>query len=143
MLSIKIGQIKYGNKLVLKNVELKAFSGEITTIIGPSGSGKTSILNTFISTNDSISAYDFKGIDIVHMDDDEKQKFILKHISFVSQNYDFISDLRILDHIKLIHEITQSLNDYEEIINELNIRDLLNKYPNELQEEKRVGYPYI
>ncbi|WP_290140668.1 hypothetical protein [Allocoprobacillus halotolerans] len=40
MLSIKIVQIKYGNKLVLKDVELKASSGEITTIIGPSEVGK-------------------------------------------------------------------------------------------------------
>ena len=141
MLSIKIVQIKYGNKLVLKDVELKASSGEITTIIGPSGSGKTSVLNTIVSTNDTISTFDFAGIDITHMDDDEKQKFILKHISFVSQNYDFISDLRILDHIKLIHEITQSSNDYKEIINELNIGDLLNKYPNELSggEKSRIS----
>ena len=41
----------------------------------------------------------------------------------------------------MIHEITQSSNDYEEIINELNIGDLLNKYPNELSggEQQRVA----
>ncbi|MDR7855764.1 ABC transporter ATP-binding protein [Tissierella sp.] len=37
-------QIKYGDKLVLKDANVKINSGEIVTIIGPNGSGKTTLI---------------------------------------------------------------------------------------------------
>lgn len=36
--------VKYGEKLVLKDINLKIKSGEITTIIGPNGSGKSTLI---------------------------------------------------------------------------------------------------
>lgn len=141
MLSFKINQIKYNNNLILKDVVFNAFAGEITTIIGPSGSGKTSILNSLISVNNEVTTYDFDGTNIAVMDIDERQRFILENISFVSQNHEFISDLKISDHIELINEITQQSDYHKNILEELKIEDLLNKYPNELSggEKSRVS----
>lgn len=37
-------QVKYGDKLILKNVNFKVDRGEIVTIIGPNGSGKSTLI---------------------------------------------------------------------------------------------------
>ncbi len=37
-------QVKYGDKLVLKNANFKVNNGEIVTVIGPNGSGKTTLI---------------------------------------------------------------------------------------------------
>lgn len=37
-------QVKYGDKLVLKDANIKINKGEIVTIIGPNGSGKTTLI---------------------------------------------------------------------------------------------------
>ena len=37
-------QVNYGEKLVLKNANIKVNNGEIITIIGPNGSGKTTLI---------------------------------------------------------------------------------------------------
>lgn len=37
-------QVKYGEKLVLKDTNFKVINGEIVTVIGPNGSGKTTLI---------------------------------------------------------------------------------------------------
>ena len=45
MLCIKDMSISYGEKLILKNVNMQLSSGDCAVIMGESGSGKTSLLN--------------------------------------------------------------------------------------------------
>ncbi len=40
--------VKRGNKLILDQVNLSVFSGEITTVVGPNGSGKSTLLKALI-----------------------------------------------------------------------------------------------
>ncbi|MBU5425965.1 ABC transporter ATP-binding protein [Tissierella pigra] len=39
-------QVKYGEKLVLKDINFRVSNGEIVTIIGPNGSGKTTLIKS-------------------------------------------------------------------------------------------------
>ena len=47
-------QVGYGNKLILKNINLAVEQGEMIALLGPSGCGKTTLLNAlcgFIPVN--------------------------------------------------------------------------------------------
>ena len=48
LISIENLAIRYGAKLVLRDVDLSIEPGEIVTIVGPNGSGKTSLLRAVI-----------------------------------------------------------------------------------------------
>lgn len=142
MLSFKMFKIEYKNRVILQDITFNAFLGEITTIIGPSGSGKTSILKALTSTNnDFVHLYDLNGIDFTKLNVADREKFIWKNITFVAQENEFIIDLKISDHIQLIHEARPRIIIEEEIMKELGIEDLLEKYPNELSggEKSRVS----
>lgn len=107
----------YDSKEILKGINYSFESGKIYVIKGVSGCGKTTLLN-ILGKIDS----EFEGQ--LSSDAEESAK-----IGYLFQKSLLLSSLTVRDNLKVIY------NDKERIENlceELNIGDLLERYPNEL-----------
>jgi phosphate transport system ATP-binding protein len=51
----------YGNKVALKEINLKIFANKITAIIGPSGCGKSTFLRSINRINDLVDGFNITG----------------------------------------------------------------------------------
>ena len=81
--TINLGQ-KYGERYVLKDINLKVEKGEVLALIGPTGAGKTTLLRLLdlleLPTSGSIS---FNGIDVTHSGRHRLE--VRRRMSFVQQ----------------------------------------------------------
>lgn len=116
----------YDSKEILKGINYSFESGKIYVIKGVSGCGKTTLLN-ILGKIDS----EFEGQ--LSSDAEESAK-----IGYLFQKSLLLSSLTVRENLKVIY------NDKERIENlceELNIGDLLERYPNELSggERQRVS----
>ena len=93
----------FGDKQVLKNVDISINKGDVTAILGPSGSGKTTLLRclNFLERADSgILTFDDAEYDLSKI----KRKDIAairKKTAFVFQNYELFSNMSALDNVAL------------------------------------------
>lgn len=125
----------YNNDLALKDINLEINKGEFIAIIGESGSGKStllSILSTLLSpSSGELTFEDMKYKDIKNID-----KFRQINIGFIFQFHYLIDYLDIKDNLKIANEKASN----EEIINLLDlldIKELLTKYPSEISGGQR------
>ncbi|MBD7912577.1 ABC transporter ATP-binding protein [Clostridium sp. Sa3CVN1] len=141
----------YGNNkeesAALKGVTLRVHEGDFICIMGPSGSGKSTLIN-LLSTIDEPTrgTIKFNGKNILSMGEREIAKFRYENLGFIFQNFNLIDNLTIKENISIpmllasnsMEEIEYKVN---RIVEKLDIRDLLNKYPYECSggENQRVA----
>lgn len=121
------------HKKVLVCQQLSFPNTGLCIIKGESGSGKTSLINCLMMKNNFYESYTYN-------DREMTKDLIEEKISILTQNQNFIEDLLIIDHIKLIEKIF-SFDKKDEYISRLQLEKLLYKYPNQLSggEKTRVG----
>ena len=115
-----------GSFEILKNINVKIDKKQSVFLFGPSGCGKSTLLNiiTGLDTPDKGSIlYESKPIKKNHME------LLKKDIGIVFQDHYLISELNVLDNIKLKCQNTSEIN---EILNYFKIDDLNFKFPNQL-----------
>lgn len=99
---IKIKQLNksFGDKKIIKNLDLHIREGEFVGIIGESGKGKTTLLN-IIGT---IERFDSGEIIIMDKKISEKKphRILLRnHLGFIFQNYALIDNATVYDNLTL------------------------------------------
>ena len=115
-----------GSFEILKNINFKIDKKKSIFLFGPSGCGKSTLLNiiTGLDVPDKGSIlYEGKTIKDNHME------LLKKDIGIVFQDHYLISELNVLDNIKLKH---QNISEINEILNYFKIDDLKLKFPNQL-----------
>lgn len=129
----------YGNggniTKAIKDISFSVEPGEFLGIMGASGSGKTTLLNC-ISTIDTVSAGHIylEGTDITEIKPKSLARFRRENLGFVFQDFNLLDTLTISENIALALSINKTpAKDVEprilDIAGELNIRDILDKYP--------------
>ena len=119
----------YGNKVILKNINLKINKGEFITVIGSSGCGKTTFLkliNGLIEPDDG-KVY-VEGNDISKVD-----KIALRRkIGYVIQEIGLFPHMTVRKNISYVPNLIKKVGLKEE---------MLDNYPNELSggQRQRVG----
>ena len=100
MIEIKNLTKKFGDLLVLKDVNLTVNKGEIISIVGPSGAGKTTLLQ-LIGTLDKPTGGSifFAGEDLSGMNSKRLAAFRNKHIWFVFQFHQLLPEFTALENI--------------------------------------------
>lgn len=143
MTSLKLSNIykvfgKDSTKVVaLDAINFEAEPGELTLIIGPSGSGKSTLLTILgglqtptdgeVLLNDqNIEKYSNKNLENLR----------LTQIGFVLQSYNLVPYLTVQQQFDLVNKVKPKNNmdkeTFDTVIDDLDIRSLLAKYPNQL-----------
>jgi putative ABC transport system ATP-binding protein len=86
----------------LAGVSLEFKRGEFWAILGSSGSGKSTLLNLLGCLDRPTSGrYLLAGQDVSNMPDDELSRFRLKHLGFIFQNFNLITQSTVEENIQL------------------------------------------
>ena len=86
----------------LQNVSLTIQSNEYLAIMGPSGSGKSTLMNIIGCLDTPTSGmYEFNGINVSEMDDNELAKIRNKEIGFVFQTFNLLARSDALHNVEL------------------------------------------
>lgn len=147
MISIQNLVKKFGNKTVLKDIDLEIENGEVVVLIGRSGSGKTTLLRTMnaleIPTSGTVTV---DGVSYT-ADDKRSQVAVRKKTGMVFQNFQLFPHMTALENVMegLIQVKQMSKDEAEKVaINLLEKVDLLHvkdQYPISLSggQQQRVG----
>ena len=115
-----------GDFKILQNINLKIAKKQSIFLFGPSGCGKSTLLNI-------LAGLDAPDKGTIFFEDKPITKNYLellkKDLGIVFQDHYLISELNILDNIKLKSSDISIIN---EILNYFNINDLIYKFPNQL-----------
>lgn len=144
---IEVENVKkvYGDKLILKNINLKIDKGEFVTIIGSSGCGKT----TFLKLINGLVKPDFGQVYVNNYDISKIDKIALRRgIGYVIQEIGLFPHMNVRKNISYIPNLIKKdskekvENKVKELIKVVGLKeDMLDRYPNELSggQKQRVG----
>ena len=129
---------------ILKDINIKVEPSKITCLIGPSGSGKSTALSCLsLLTNPSKGVVSVDG-QFFSFDNgiSSYKTFPYPLVTVVFQGLFLFPHLTNLANILLpLKEQNRTSPDFDSLIDKLNIRDVLNKFPNECSggEKQRVA----
>lgn len=130
----------------LKDVNFEAKEGEVVLIEGPSGAGKSTFLTIAGALQKPISGEVFiGGKDVTNYSPKQADALRLDKIGFVLQAYNLVPYLTVKEQFILVDKVKKSGNMSKErldnLLNELGIMQLINKYPKELSggQQQRVA----
>lgn len=131
---------------VLKDVNFEAKEGEVVLIEGPSGAGKSTFLTIAGALQKPTSGEVFiGGKDVTNYSPKQADALRLDKIGFVLQAYNLVPYLTVKEQFILVDKVKKSGNMSKErldnLLNELGIMQLINKYPKELSggQQQRVA----
>ena len=143
IIELKNVKKSFGNKQVLKSVDLKIYGGDFISIIGNSGSGKSTLMNILGLIDVFEGEYLIEGHSIKKR---KLESIRNENIGFVFQLYNLIPNITVYDNIILPYLYSKYfINDINErikrISKDLKIEDLLYKKINNLSggEKQRVA----
>ncbi|CUS25365.1 ABC-type antimicrobial peptide transport system, ATPase component [Paucilactobacillus oligofermentans DSM 15707 = LMG 22743] len=131
---------------VLHDVNFDAKPGTLSLIIGPSGSGKSTFLTIaggLLTPTDGDVLFD--GQSYKDTSKKAREQLRLDSIGFILQAYHLLPYLTVADQFKLVDKVKKLHNltpmELNELLNQLGIQDLINKFPNELSggQQQRVA----
>lgn len=131
---------------MLPSVNFSIDYGEMVAIMGSSGCGKSTLLNILgLIDSPSDGEYFFNGTDTTTLSLTRKAQIRRDAISYIFQQYHLIDHMHVFDNIMLPlsykKAITSSKTVFEQLIDQLGLSSLINKYPHELSggQQQRVS----
>jgi putative ABC transport system ATP-binding protein len=98
----KIYQMGLEEVHALRDISLKIDKNEYVAIMGPSGSGKSTLMNMLGCLDTPTSGkYDFNGVSVSEMSDNELAKIRNKEIGFVFQTFNLLARSDALHNVEL------------------------------------------
>jgi putative ABC transport system ATP-binding protein len=131
--------------VALDNINFEAESGQLILVVGPSGSGKTTFLTIAgglqTPTEGNVK---INNTNITNLSKRKQTNLRLKKIGFVLQSYNLVPFLTVEEQFKFVDKINQNNlteNKMHELLEDLELLQLLKKYPNQLSggQKQRVA----
>lgn len=146
LLEIKNLKKGYDNNIVLKNISLDIYKGEVVVVIGPSGCGKSTLLRC-INGLEQIQDGEILLKGEVISNQSKKMHLIRQKIGMVFQSYDLFPHMTILENITLGPLRAQKrdknvvIKEAEELLKRVNLLDKKDAYPRQLSggQKQRVA----
>jgi len=139
----KIYQVGSEEVHALADVSLRIDKGEYVAIMGPSGSGKSTLMNILgCLDTPTHGLYDFKGVNVSKMNDNELASIRNREIGFVFQTFNLLPRSDALHNVELplIYAGVSSHERKErakEALNQVGLSDRMHHRPNELSGGQR------
>ncbi|MBI5661011.1 MAG: ABC transporter ATP-binding protein [Ignavibacterium album] len=139
----KIYKVGFEEVHALRDVSLKIDKNEYVAIMGPSGSGKSTLMNILGCLDTPTSGkYEFKGVSVSDMSDNELAKIRNKEIGFVFQTFNLLARSDAVHNVELplIYAGVPTAERRERAIQALidvGLKDRLHHKPNELSGGQR------
>ena len=146
ILVIKNLNMKFGNHLVLKDIDLEIKQGERVFLIGPSGCGKSTLLRCINHLNKPTKGdIIFQNINLNKKDVDIN--LIRRKMGMVFQTFNLFPHLTVLENIILaptklnILDNKTAIKEALELLDSIGLKDKANFYPGELSggQKQRVA----
>ena len=123
--------------VALKNINFKANLGEVVLIMGPSGAGKSTFLTIAGSLQKPTTGEVIvNGQNIARISAKASDHLRLMQLGFVLQAYNLVPFLKIREQFELVNKVKKTGNisqeKLQELLKQLGINSLLDKYPSEL-----------
>ena len=136
--------------IVLKDVNLDIYKGELLSITGPSGSGKSTLLHMLgILDSPTKGMLTYDEADISSMSEDKKSTLRNSKIGFIFQFFHLFSELTVIENISLPLMIKNKRNRLlngehrvvEQLVQEIGLEERSLHRPNQLSggEQQRVA----
>jgi len=145
MLEVKNLKKSFGDKKVLKGIDLTINRGDIIGIIGPSGCGKSTFLRclNLLEKPDSGEVI-LEGDNLVDNKDLER---IRRKIGMVFQQFNLFENMTVLDNITLAPTLLKVMKkgkaekEADKLLDKVDLKDKKNNYPEELSggQKQRVA----
>jgi putative ABC transport system ATP-binding protein len=98
----KVYQVGSEEVRALSDVSLKIDKNEYVAIMGPSGSGKSTLMNMLgCLDTPTTGIYDFKGVSVSEMTDNELARIRNKEIGFVFQTFNLLARSDAIHNVEL------------------------------------------
>lgn len=145
MLELKNIKKSFGEKEVLKDINLKVKKGDVLGIIGPSGCGKSTLLRCInLLEKPTEGEVIFEGDNLV---DNDNLEVIRRKIGMVFQQFNLFENMTVLDNIILaptllkIMSKEQAIKEAIELLKKIGLEEKANNYPDELSggQKQRVA----
>lgn len=136
MLKIEDLTIAFENKIIYENTCFTAYEGDLTVICGKSGTGKSTFIDALLFKHDC--QYIYNGEDISLFPLEKKEAFIYQFTSTVYQEPAFIGQLKVKEHISLVQDLYHINDIKDNLMRELRIQNLMDKYPSQLSGGERT-----
>lgn len=126
----------------LRGINLEFAAGEFVVLLGASGSGKSTLLNILGGLDAPTSGVVIhKGQDLTKASPAELTEFRRKHVGFVFQFYNLISNLTAGENVELVTDISDNPLSISECLSMVGLKDRINHFPAQLSggEQQRVS----
>ncbi len=127
----------FGNKHVLKDINLEIEDGEVIGVIGPSGSGKSTLIRCINNLEEASSGSIYiNGKDISKLG--KEISLVRQKIGMVFQHFHLFPHKTVLENITLAPVLTGKLSKVEaekkaiELLKTMGLLDKKDEYPNSL-----------
>ncbi len=109
--------------------------GETLVLLGPSGSGKSLLLESLAGFHDCEGVVTVDGDDVSALPPERRD------FGFVFQEYALFPHLSVAENIRFSERYRETTDDFDALVADLGIRDLLDRYPPTLSggEKQRVA----
>lgn len=136
----------FGDKKILKNINVEIYEGDVVCVIGPSGSGKSTFLRCLNRMEEASSGQIiFEGTDIV-----DKKVDIDKHrqkMGMVFQQFNLFPHMTVLKNLTVAPVKLQGIKEEEakeyamHLLEKVGLADRANAYPSQLSggQQQRIA----
>ena len=130
----------------LQGIDLSVTRGDFVSIVGTSGSGKSTLFNILGGlTSPSTGSVSINGIDLSHMNAEQRNDLRKHQVGFVFQKYNLLPTLTAEQNIQIVRDIAGKPLGFDdkflEILNMLGVAHRLKHKPRALSggEQQRIA----